>query len=346
MLHFIIGIPFCIIASWMTNTAQIILKMTNNEVVKREMEGSPPMNPLFNMYNVAYWGCFLGAIGFDVTSQVYLTQLMWATISALDVMWYKMFSWYWFSDALEFIEIISLGVFISGVLITTFWEPDPRETVMSGLKEYTNSWYEHYITQSIFTPFILGSMAIVYVWLWTERKRMDSDKENYPADWVPHPYSTFNILGIYVNGASTALFFLAMYVCTNTIFIDDTVVLFAFGRWLDLATACMGFAPIWLLSFSTDWWAAANLHNITQVPATLMWSTLFQVGTNFLVWGITFQRWFTQIMWCTGISLEVIGLISWIGVQEYRFTRGADDERQGEDVKGSEVQVAGTKASI
>merc|ERR1719263_1857042 len=110
-----------------------------------------------------------------------------------------------------------------------------------------------------------------------------------------------------------------MYICSNTFFVNsDTGVPFVFT---DFVYSILIFLPCFFLSFGTDWWCAANLHNITQVPGTLMISTLFQVATNFAVWGISFSEFHTAVLWSIGLALEVVGLVAWISVQQHRYER-------------------------
>jgi hypothetical protein len=320
MLTFILGVPLCIIGSWGSNMSQIILKMFDNERVRRQIAKEEPVQPLLNFYDLGYWGCYLGALGFDLTSQIYLTQIIWCSISALDVMWYKLFSWYWFNDILETLEIGAIGLFITGCLFTTFWEPISAESTMSGFREYTNSWAVSFEYTLGFHTVSIGSMVCVYYYLYQRKQKMQNDPENFPPGWTPAPFSSFNCAGIFVNGTSTALFALTMYILSNTYFVTEGVP-FVF---IDVVYAACLFFPCFCLSFGTDWWCAANLHNITQVPATLMVSTLFQIATNFAVWGIYFDGVFTGVMWSVGVSLEALGLIAWIGVQQYRVDRDDD----------------------
>jgi len=338
MLHFFLGIPLCIIGSWGTNMSQIILKMFDNDRVKREVEKRDQLDPAFNLFNLGYWGCYMGALGFDLTSQVFLTQILWCTISALDVMWYKLFSWYWFSDILETMEMVVLGSFICGCLLTSIWEPHADESVRSGFREYTYAWEVSFFTQLSFHIVALGSMAAVYYSLYRMKKKMDNEPENHPPGWNPEPFSLFNCCGIFVNGMSTALFALTMYIVSNTFFVNDGVP-FVF---VDFIYAVLLFAPCFCLSFGTDWWCAANLHNITQVPATLMVSTLFQIATNFAVWGISFEVFTTGLMWSIGVFCEAVGLIAWIGVQQHRKSRD-DESAIGMDDIGNPIDVQVSK---
>jgi len=327
MLLLFLGVTFCVFGSWLSNSAQIVLKAWSDEKARLEMAELPPMSEYMNLYLLKYVSCFVASAGFDVTSQVFLTQIMWATVSALDILWYKLFSWYWFADAMEVLEIVSMGNFIGGVVLTILFEPDSRESTMNGFQEYVEAWRSSLALQIFSHTFAFVSLVSAGIYLYSQRRIMDADPERFPPNWEPRPSAPFNLVGIYVNGSSTAMFFIVMYILTNTVIVSGEIE----STLSDKVCAFLMFVPIYFLSFGMDFWSAANLHNITQVPCTLMWATIFQVGTNFLVWGITFDDSgpFTKLMWHVGIGFQVIGILSWVCVQDYRFTR--DQAQEGEE---------------
>jgi len=340
MLDFIFGIPFCILGSWGTNMSQIILKMFDNHKAQCEINGDPMPDPILNPWNFGYWGCYLGALGFDLTSQIFLTQIMWCTISALDVFWYNLLSWYWFADVLELIEMCSLSLFISGAILTAVYCPDAVESTRSGFREFTYAWEVSPFLQMLFWGLTLGIMLCVYIYLYRTIQARKQDPQSYPPDYEPEPSSFFNMAGIFVNGVSTALFAVTMYILTNTFFVPEGVT-FVF---VDLLLAAALFLPFFCLSFGTDWAAASYLHNITQVPSTLMLSTLFQISTNFTLWGISFEQSFTQYMWNFGVVLEILGLFSWVTVQQYVKDRDEAEEAENQNVEQEAAAVSAKDA--
>jgi len=305
---FFLGVTLCVLGSWGINFAHVCLKYHRTEQSERENVGLPPK--ISSMYK-AYWILFVLSIVLDVSSMVYLHQVVWCTISAIDVLWYNLFLYAFFDEPFEKLEIIAIFIFLAGAFFCAFWEPTDHPKTTSAWEEITTAWDGISSSEAIYFLVMFSLLVVGYIYLWA--KFNQHQEQGYPSEHQPEPTSFLNCAGMMVNGISMAFFAITLYVFTNTVFVPDGTK----RSSMDCVFAFCLFLPFFLISSLMDWSTATLLHYKTQIMATVMISTLVQFGANFAIWGLDFDNNITWIMWYVGIALEVTGLVGWILVQQH-----------------------------
>jgi len=309
-----LGMVLCVGGSWGSNMANIYLKCKDNANDARERDGEELL-PMMNYYNFMYVFCYACSAVMDQTSLVLIPQSLWAAISALDVIWYSIFTAMFLDDPLEFLEMIPLGMIVGAIVLTVIYGVEDTEKTKSGYEYLMDADPGRILA---FFPAFFIITALLYLAVYRNFKAVKSDPVKYPPGYMPNPKSSYNIAGLCVNGISTALFCTSMYLLNNSVFTylhvtGAAIIFFVF------------FLPFTAISFMTDWFAAAELHIITVVPASLIVNALVQ----FAMTQVLFEDAYADPkMFYLGCGILFISLIIYVLVEEYEWNRDRHAEEQ------------------
>jgi len=333
----LIGSLLCVGGSLGSNMANVSLKQLDNYNDKLERDGEERL-PLFNYYNYKYVGCYLLSQIQDQTSLFLISQTLWAAISCLDVFWYSLFMCIYVGDPLEPLEMIPLLTIMVGIGCTVFSGAEEGPKDKPGYQRILEADRDTVLAvMPAFTIIVILAYAFVYY----QYRTVKSDPVKYPPGYMPPPLSFYNCAGIFVNGASTGFFASSMFILNNSAFYDNCLMQMFGGEecdypkcwWSTIIFGCFVFLPLTALSFSTDWFAARELHIITVVPASLIVSTLCQ----FIITKTFYDDQYTNPpLFYTGCAIMVLALIGYVVVEEWIFRR--DAEYSEEQVEKSNLE--------
>jgi len=236
----------------------------------------------------------------------YLHQIMWCTVSAFDVLWYNIFVYWFYDRPFDGLEVVAIFFFLTGALFCTVWEPATGAKVGSGWEQFADAFATYGASEIVFFSIMACVMIGGAVYILTKYNQRNQNIE-------PEPTSFFNCAGIICNGIAMAFYAISLYILVNTIFTPT-------GEEVvnkHILYSVLLFLPFFFISGGMEWTTANCLHYKTQIMAVVMVSTMVQLGTNYFIWGISFQNSYTYTMWWMGLGLEISGLIGWILVQQY-----------------------------
>lgn len=282
-----------------------------------EMQAELPYNKRSPCSGQFVLFCLFYAVGtvIDVASMFFLNFLLWSTISALDVLWFHLFLTVFYDHETSMLGIVSLCVFLTGVVLCFSQEPGDLKKTESGWTYFWDAWTskDYYFTEWCVFGGLIAFIVLGHIYLFIKYKRRQNNPENYEPGYQPHPTSLLNVVGILVNAVTMALFAFTVFILANTVFPPKYDLFSGWNCWY----AFLLWAVFFGLSYLSETMTMNLLHFKSQLMGTVMFATSFQFIIVLAIWGIEFKKWWKDVLWYSGIGLQIIGCLLWIVVQQF-----------------------------
>ena len=197
----LLGSLLCLIGSILANMANILLVCQTNVNNIREENNESPL-PTCNFYIVMYILSWIASIAADTTSQLLITQQLWAALSCLDALWYLSFSVVFLNHPFSTIEFIPLFIVVGGIFLTSRYGTKEYEGHIVGITRMLEQY--DLLGVCVFIPLFLIMTTLAYVYLYRQMREVEDNPDMYPIGYVPKPFHSYSLAAIYANGASSA----------------------------------------------------------------------------------------------------------------------------------------------